>query len=238
MLDRQLKAQQELYDEGWRKELEIGKEERGNLRTNLEFLTQADVLKSGDRVLEIGCGIGSIVHRLREQGYDVIGTDISGEAISYGLKKYGDIRLEVQPAEALPYEDRSFDVVLSFDLFEHIAATDTHLSEVRRVLRGDGHYLFQTPNKYSNAVYETLWTRSLQWRRYHPSLHSPGQLRRRLAKHGFETRFIKMNPINEFTLRKLQKLGPIGWVFKRVNFRKVPLVLQTNLYAIARTMKD
>ena len=237
-MDEDLRKQQELYDEGWRKELEIGKEERGNLQTNLEFLTQADVLKSGDRVLEIGCGIGSVVHRLREQGYDVIGTDISGEAISYGLKKYGDIRLEVQPAEALPYEGESFDVVLSFDLFEHIAATDTHLSEVRRVLRGDGHYLFQTPNKYSNAVYETLWTKSLQWRRYHPSLHSPGQLRRRLAKHGFETRFIKMNPINEFTLRKLQKLGPIGWVLKRVNFRKVPLVLQTNLYAIAHKMKD
>ncbi|MHC4354113.1 MAG: class I SAM-dependent methyltransferase [Planctomycetota bacterium] len=238
MLDRQLKAQQELYDEGWRKELEIGKEERGNLQTNLEFLTQADVLRSGDRVLEIGCGIGSVVFKLSEQGYDVVGTDISGEAISYGLKKYENIRLEVQPAEALPYEDESFDVVLSFDLFEHIAATDTHLSEVRRVLRGGGYYLFQTPNKYSNAVYETLWTRSLQWRRYHPSLHSPGQLRRRLAKHGFEARFIKMNPINEFTIKKLQKLGPIGYVFKRVNFRKVPLVLQTNLYAIAHKIED
>jgi ubiquinone/menaquinone biosynthesis C-methylase UbiE len=238
MLDRQLKAQQELYDEGWRKELEIGKEERGNLQTNLEFLTQADVLRSGDRVLEIGCGIGSVVFKLSEQGYDVVGTDISGEAISYGLKKYENIRLEVQPAEALPYEDESFDVVLSFDLFEHIAATDTHLSEVRRVLRPGGYYLFQTPNKYSNAVYETLWTRSLQWRRYHPSLHSPGQLRRRLAKHGFEARFIKMNPINEFTIKKLQKLGPIGYVFKRVNFRKVPLVLQTNLYAIAHKIED
>ncbi len=237
-MDEDLRKQQELYDEGWRKELEIGKEERGNLQTNLEFLTQADVLRSGDRVLEIGCGIGSVVFKLSGQGYDVIGTDISGEAISYGLKKYGDIRLEVQPAEALPYEDESFGVVLSFDLFEHIAATETHLSEVRRILRPGGHYLFQTPNKYSNAVYETLWTRSLQWRRYHPSLHSPGQLRRRLAKHGFETRFIKMNPINEFTLKKLQKLGPIGYVFKRVNFRKVPLALQTNLYVIAHKIED
>jgi SAM-dependent methyltransferase len=237
-MDENLRRQQELYDEGWRKELEIGKEERGNLQTNLEFLSQACVLRSGDRVLEIGCGIGSVVFKLSGQGYDVVGTDISGEAISYGLKKYGDIRLEVQAAETLPYEDESFDVVLSFDLFEHIAATDTHLREVRRVLRPGGHYLFQTPNRYSNAVYETLWTKSLKWRRYHPSLHSPGQLRRRLAKHGFEARFIKMNPINEFTLKKLDKLGPIGWVFKHVNFCKLPLVLQTNLYVIGHKMKD
>lgn len=238
MLNRQLKEQQALYDEGWRKELEIGKEERGNLQTNLEFLSQADVLRSGDKILEIGCGIGSVVFRLSGQGYDVTGTDISGEAISYGLKKYGDIRLEVQAAETLRYADKSFDVVLSFDLFEHVAATDVHLSEVERVLRSGGHYLFQTPNKYSNVVYETLRTKSLQWRRYHPSLHSPGQLRRRLAKHGFETRFIKMNPINEFTLEKLQKLGPIGYVFKRLDFRKVPLVLQTNLYVIAHRTGD
>lgn len=238
LMDDNLKKQQELYDDGWRKELKIGKEERGNLQSNLEFLDQADVLKSNNKVLEIGCGIGSVVFKLSEQGYEVIGTDISREAIAYGQKKYGDIHLEVQAAETLPYGDESFDVVLSFDLFEHVAATDMHLSEVRRVLRPGGHYLFQTPNKYSNAIYETLWTKSLQWRRYHPSLHSPGQLKRRLAKHGFETGFIKMNPVNEFTLKKLQKLGPIGYVFKKVDFCKMPLVLQTNLYVIAHKVRD
>ena len=232
-MDEALKKQQELYDEGWRKELRAGKEERGNLQTNLEFLALTDVLRPGDRVLEIGCGIGSLVSELSRKGYDTTGIDISGEAIEYGRKKYGDIHLEVQAAEALPYEDESFDAVLSFDLFEHIAGIDRHISEVSRVLRPGGHYLFQTPNKLSNVVYETLWTRSLQWRRYHPSLHSPGQLRRRLARHGFETRFVKMNPINEFTLRKLQKLGPIGSVLRHVNFRRLPLWLQTNLYVIA-----
>ncbi len=232
-MDEALKKQQELYDEGWRKELGVGKEERGNLQTNLEFLALTEVLKPGDRILEIGCGIGSIVFELSGKGYDITGIDISSEAIEYGRKKYGDIRLEVQAAETLPYEDESFNAVLSFDLFEHIASIDKHISEVERVLRPGGHYLFQTPNKYSNVIYETLWTRSLQWRRYHPSLHSPRQLRRRLARHGFGTRFVKMNPMNEFTLRKLQKLGPIGHVLRHVDFRRLPLVLQTNLYVIA-----
>ena len=233
LMDEDLKQQQELYDNGWRKELQAGKEERGNLQTNLQFLAQTNVLKPGDKVLEIGCGIGSVVFELSKQGYDITGTDISGAAIAYGLKKYGDIRLEVQAAETLPYDDASFNVVLSFDLFEHIARIDRHVSEVRRVLQPGGFYLFQTPNKYSNAIFETLWTKSLQWRRYHPSLHSPGQLRRRMARHGFTTRFVKMDPINAFTLRKLKKLGPIGWTIRHVNFRKAPLALQTNLYVVA-----
>ena len=234
MLDPQIKAQQDLYDRGWRSQLQAGKEERGNLQTNLEFLSQTDLLRLEDRILEIGCGIGSVVYELSEKGHNIIGIDISGEAIEYGRKKYGEIRLEVQAAETLPYEAESFEVVLSFDLFEHVAAIDKHISEVSRVLRPGGYYLFQTPNKFSNIIYETLWTKSLQWRRYHPSLHSPGQLRRRMSRHGFEIRFIKMNPINEFTEKKLRKLGPLGGIIRRVDFRRMPLSLQTNLYVIAK----
>jgi cyclopropane fatty-acyl-phospholipid synthase-like methyltransferase len=235
MIDEDLKKQQELYDKGWSSELAAGKEQRGNLQTNLEFLAQTNLLKPNDRILEIGCGIGTIVFELNKQGYDITGTDISREAIDYGLKKYGDIRLEVKAAEALGYEDESFDVVLSFDVFEHIAKIDKHISEVSRVLRRDGLYLFQTPNKYSNVIFETLYHKSLKWRRAHPSLHTPGRLKRRLSGHGFEIKFVKMNPVNEFTLNKLRKkLGPVSGVFKHINFRRLPLALQTNLYVIAR----
>ena len=236
-MDEELKKQQEFYDRGWRSELEAGKEQRGNLRTNLDFLKKTDLLKSNDRILEIGCGIGSIVSELSGQGYDITGTDISSRAIDYGLKKYGDIKLQVQPAEKLQFEDHTFDIVLSFDLFEHIAKVDRHISEVHRVLKKNGFYLLQTPNKYSNVIFETLYHKSLKWRRAHPSLHTPGQLKRRLAKHGFETQFVKMNPVNEFTLNKLRKkLGPISGIFKHINFRCLPLALQTNLYVIARKM--
>ncbi len=61
-MDQKLKQQQELYDRGWRKELQAGKEERGNLQTNLEFLAQTDLLRPKDRILEIGCGIGTVVY--------------------------------------------------------------------------------------------------------------------------------------------------------------------------------
>jgi len=237
-MDKDLKKQQEIYDKSWRRGFETGREEFGNLQTNLEFLAKTNLLQPNHRILEVGCGIGSVVFELTRQGHNIIGRDISREAITYGLKKYGDIKLDVQAAEELQFENETFDIVLSFDLFEHIAQVDRHISEVFRVLRPGGCYLFQTPNKYSNSIFETLQTRTLRWRRYHPSLHSPGQLRRRLSKHGFEARFVKMNPINEFTLKKLKKFGPIGNIFKHINFGRVPLILQPNMYVVAHKKRN
>lgn len=234
MMDEQLKEQKDLYDKSWGGGLDRGKEQRGNLQINLDFLAQTGRLQASDNILEIGCGIGTVVFELSRQGYDITGTDISSVAVEYGLAKYGDIRLEVQPAETLAFDDEAFDVVLSFDLFEHIASIDRHVAEVRRVLKPGGCYLFQTPNKLSNAVFETLSHKSLRWRRYHPSLHTPRQLRRRLTRHGFDVRFIKMDPINAYTKAKLKKLGPLGALVKRIDFTRLPLGLQTNLYVIAK----
>jgi len=238
-MDEILQKQQEYYDKGWSRGLAIGKEQRGNLQTNLEFLDEISLLKPEDKILEIGCGIGSIVNELSNKNYDITGTDISSNAISYGLKKYDNINLQVQPAESLSFDDKSFNIVLSFDLFEHIREIDKHISEVFRVLVPGGYYLFQTPNKYSNVIFETLSHKSLKWKRAHPSLHTPRQLNKRLVKHGFEVTFIKMNPINEYTLSKIKKkLGFLSSIFKLINFRYLPLSLQTNLYVIARKKSD
>ncbi len=235
MMDEALKKQQELYDRGWSKELAAGKEQRGNLQTNLEFINKVNLLRPEDKILEIGCGIGTIVNQLNTQRYNIIGTDISNEAIAYGLEKYGEINLQVQPAENLQFADESFDIVLSFDLFEHIAEIDKHVNEVFRVLCPGGYYLFQTPNKYSNVIFETWYHKSFKWKRMHPSLHTPGQLKRRLSKYGFEVTFVKMNPVNEFTLEKIKKkFGFLSGIFKHINFCRLPLSLQTNLYVIAR----
>jgi hypothetical protein len=47
-----------------------------------------------------------------------------------------------------------------------------------------------------------------------------------------------MNPINEFTIKKLKKLGPLGDIIKRIDFHRMPLVLQTNLYVIAEKKRN
>jgi len=229
-----LENQRILYNQTWQKGLQAGKEQRGNLQANIEFLQTTGLLKPGDKILEIGCGIGTIVQHFAQQAYDITGIDISTTAIKYGRRKYGPVNIHAQPAENLAFPDRTFDIVLSFDLFEHIAQIDTHIREVRRVLKNRGCYLFQTPNKYSNALFETLTKKSLKWRRAHPSLHSPAQLQKRLSRHGFETRFIKINTLNKFTLDKLRRnLGPLSGLFRCIDFTRLPLYLQTNLYVIA-----
>jgi ubiquinone/menaquinone biosynthesis C-methylase UbiE len=232
MVDDLFQKQQQVYDKTWENGIKAGKEQRGNLDLNLEFLKRIGLIKSGKRVLEVGCGIGSIADNLYQQGCRVVGTDISNSAIEYGRKKYADVDLKVGVAEILEFEDASFDIVLSFDVLEHLKDVDGHLNEVVRVLDERGCYLLQTPNKYFNSVYETVKTRSLKWKQYHPSLHTAGQIKRRLCKKGFDVKFIKMNTFNDFALQKL-KYRWLKKVAKWFDFRKLPLFLQINLYVVA-----
>lgn len=232
MIDDLFQQQQMIYNKTWEDGIRSGKEQRGNLEVNLDFLKQTGLMLKGRKVLEVGCGIGSIANELTSQGCDVMGTDISNSAIEHGRKKYPDAELKVGVAEMLEFEDSSFDVVLSFDVFEHLKDVDRHLEEVMRILISDGYYLLQTPNKYFNSVYETVKTRSLQWKRYHPSLHTAGQLKRRFRKNGFDVKFVKMNIFNDYALQKL-KYRWLKKIAMRLDFRKLPLFLQTNFFVVA-----
>lgn len=226
--------QREMNDRSWQWAIGSGREEMGNLEVNLQFLAQTGLLHAQTKAIELGCGTGSLCQALYQKGIDITGCDVSQVAIDYGREKYPHLNLSVVNAEQLPWENESFDVVLSFDVLEHLFNPDGHLAQVNRILRPGGYYLFQTPNKWVNSIFETMKTRSLEWRRYHPSLHSAGQLKRRLIRHGFALQFIKMNTMNAFTLKKLEN-SP--WLIKlagRLDFRRLPLWMQTNFYVIAR----
>ena len=78
-----------------------------------------------------------------------------------GRRLYGPLPIDPVDGTALPYTTATFDILISFDVFEHIPDSDAHLIEVRRVLRPGGCYLLQTPNKWTNSVFETIRWRSL-----------------------------------------------------------------------------
>ncbi len=233
-MERDLADQQERYDRTWQEGIAAGKLHRGNFELNISFLEKTCLVKAGAKTLEIGCGIGSIAAFLTEKGCKVVAGDISQKAIEFGREKHPGLDLRVFPAEMLPFDDESFDLVLSFDLLEHIAEVDRHVAEVARALKPGGSYLFETPNKLSNSIYETLKSRSLGWRRAHPSLQSPGSLKNLLASHGMSCEFVKMDIRNEYNLNKF---GVFRHLFRLIDFRKLPLALQTNLFVVARKNK-
>jgi ubiquinone/menaquinone biosynthesis C-methylase UbiE len=137
----------------------------------------------------------------------------------------------------MPIKDSFFDIVLSFDVLEHIPDVDAHLSEVRRVLKPGGFYLFQTPNKLTNVPFEILKNRSLtKHKTYHCSLQTFWSLKGLLVTHGFEFRFIKIPVMNEFMERKVARvLGRAGGMLMRiVDVDRLPLPIRTNFYVEGR----
>ncbi|OGO03259.1 MAG: hypothetical protein A2Y72_01000 [Chloroflexi bacterium RBG_13_53_26] len=105
----------------------------------------------GRRVLEIGCGMGYGTDYLAEFASCVTAVDISGEHISHCQDKYGRDGITFLRADGieLPFKDNTFDVVLSFQVMEHIEPRNVldYFSEIRRVLRRGGVVLVSTPNR-------------------------------------------------------------------------------------------
>jgi ubiquinone/menaquinone biosynthesis C-methylase UbiE len=93
----------------------------------------------GAEVLEVGCGTGLLLDRVRQFASKTSGMDLSAGMLS----KARDRGLEViqGSATALPYADNSFDVTYSFKVLPHVADIRTALSEMARVTRPGGFVL-------------------------------------------------------------------------------------------------
>jgi len=205
----------------------------GNQEANLTFLEATGLLRPELAMLEIGSGTGSLLHVLRGRGMNVRGVELNRELIEEGRRHFGVLPISAVDGITLPFPDAAFDVVMSFDVFEHIPDVDGHLRQVTRVLRPGGSYLIQTPNKWTNVVFETIrWRSFTRFRKDHCSLHTLGELRRRLARHGLTARVYDVPVVNDFFRRKVkQYFGAAGLVaLKVLNPDRLPQALRTNLY--------
>ena len=213
----------------------------GNFHANVTFLERTGLLGEPRKVLEIGAEQCALLGHLKERGQDVIGCDQDLHLVPRWRR---DLRLLIASGDRLPFPADAFDLVLSFDVFEHIPDSDAHLREVRRVLRPGGHYLLQTPNKLTNVLIEPLvWARKFGVKYAfacfkppaHCALHTYWQLRSRLKKHGFTTRYFDIPVVNDYFEEKLNravgKLAPI--LLKACNPDRLPLALRTNFYVMA-----
>ena len=213
-----------------------GPRQFGNAEANLRFLDATGALTPGVETLEIGTGTGGMLHTLLGRGMRARGVEINPALIAESRRWFGELPVQAVTGVDLPFPAAAFDLVLSFDVFEHIKDSDAHLREVHRVLRPGGRYLVQTPNKWSNVVFETIrWKSFTRWKADHCALHTPGQLRRRLEAHGFSARFYDVPVVNDFFRAKVrQHLGGPGVLALAVaNPDRLPVTWRTNLYAMA-----
>ncbi len=101
------------------------------------------------RVLDVGCGTGYGAGDLARPAASVIGLDVAEEAVRYARQHYGRPNLAFLQASAtaLPLRDGTIDLVVAFEIIEHVDDWASLLRESRRVLAPGGQFIVSTPNK-------------------------------------------------------------------------------------------
>jgi ubiquinone/menaquinone biosynthesis C-methylase UbiE len=156
------------------------------------------------RVLDWGCGWGQVTAMLREEGVDAVAFDYRADLAApttEPLERFPAIDAHLSPDPVrLPFDDASFDTVLSCGVLEHVDDPDASLDEIGRVLRPGGiFYVTNLPNRYS---YTEKIARLLGLY-YHGQLpndrvYTKRSARALLARHGFvvrELRRVHMLPL-------------------------------------------
>lgn len=100
----------------------------------------------GKRVLDVGCGLGAYVANFRRFTDHAYGMDVDAPRVQEGHRR-GVANLLVAAAEALPFADGAFDVVLLNEVIEHVTDDRATLREACRVLRPGGAVVIYAPNR-------------------------------------------------------------------------------------------
>jgi ubiquinone/menaquinone biosynthesis C-methylase UbiE len=102
------------------------------------------------RVLDLGCGRGGVMELLADHVALPVGVDPDPAS----LVEYREptVCRAAALADALPFPEASFDLVLCSWVIEHLAYPEAAFSEVARVLRPGGHFVFLTPNALNYVV--------------------------------------------------------------------------------------
>jgi ubiquinone/menaquinone biosynthesis C-methylase UbiE len=104
---------------------------------------------TGKRVLDAGCGTGYGSAELAQSAVAVTGVDISADAIEYARASYPipGLRFLESSCIAIPSPPESFDLVVAFEVIEHLTDYRAFLNECARVLTREGLFILSSPNK-------------------------------------------------------------------------------------------
>ena len=160
------------------------------------YAKYADTLrpeKPGGRVLDVGCGVGQVVARLADAGFEAHGVDVSEPNIQRAQKVCP--RCQLYDGKKLPFGDRFFDGVGALNVLEHVEQPEEFLRELVRVTRVGGRLVVSSPNFF----------RVFGFRDYHPRMRGIGnkwrnwkrlrQKRKQMRRDPGAVRFDHMMPI-------------------------------------------
>tara|TARA_Y100000310_G_C20688769_1_gene820844 strand:- start:1153 stop:2043 length:891 start_codon:yes stop_codon:yes gene_type:complete len=139
-IPQQWYSKKEPFTLSWYNELAFKRYDRyyPHLKTESEF-----EYHSGEDVLEVGCGIGTDLAEFAKGGAVVTGVDLGEDQVKLSKLNF-DLRglpykeFRVANVEALPFPDKSFDLVYCIGVIHHTPNTEKAVSEIHRVLKKDG----------------------------------------------------------------------------------------------------
>jgi SAM-dependent methyltransferase len=131
--------------------------------------------KKGARILDVGCGAGNMIHHLSRYG-QVVGIDNNPLPLKMARQRGYDVRLA--PAEDMPFEAESFEIVAALDLIEHCDDDLQILRECFRVCTSGGLIAVTVP------AFQWLWSKN-DIINSHRRRYSASELRSKLEDVGF-----------------------------------------------------
>lgn len=190
-------------------------------RHRLDLALQRYLPAPGDglRLLDIGCGTGHHLAKLREQGFEVAGVDGSATMLEHAQRNNPGVELKLGDVEQLPFEDGRFDLAVCIEVLRYLASPDACLREASRVLRTGGMLLVTAAPLFNangyflvNRLATLLPMGSLVNLRQF--FTTTGRLRKALERAGFCD--VRVQGVYG---------GPINWV-ERLMPRRLPAVLR------------
>lgn len=133
-----------------------------HIRWLSDFNVLGDTGWRGKAVLDLGCGSGFLCSEAARQGArHVVGVDLEAPDVETKGWQFARIDLEsdVWPSQLHPTSETGFDVILAFDILEHLSAPAKFIASCRTLLHPHGQLVVTTPNTSSWE----RWLRRDRW---------------------------------------------------------------------------